>query len=116
MDHPIDSIFHTRPQLLDALKSGILLQGVQEGSSLVDAVWCTVTTTVTTNKHRESDCAFRKVTLMICRARTLALIDISAYYVLEHAFSSLVVGVATTTTHSDTLGGVCTWMGDHLGM
>jgi len=33
-DHPIASIFHTRPQLLDALKSGILFQGVQEGSSL----------------------------------------------------------------------------------
>jgi len=33
-DYPIASIFHTRPQLLDALKSGILLQGVQEGSSL----------------------------------------------------------------------------------
>jgi len=33
-DHPIASIFHTRPQLLDALKSGILLQGVQQGSSL----------------------------------------------------------------------------------
>jgi len=31
MDHRIASIFHTRPQLLDALKSGILLQGVQEG-------------------------------------------------------------------------------------
>jgi len=30
-DHPIISIFHTRPQLPDALKAGILLQGVQEG-------------------------------------------------------------------------------------
>jgi len=33
-DHPIASIFHTHPQRLDALKSGILLQGVQEGSSM----------------------------------------------------------------------------------
>jgi len=35
-DPPIASIFHTRPQLLGALKSSIILQGVQEGSLTIN--------------------------------------------------------------------------------